>query len=193
MRRGIKLVIPKIPLTLHSPSRGKAVLPFRGYHFCLAGARAQTPQGALELVVPVRKLCGADSACAFVSQGDLINQHNTSATKLLGSFRYCLLMETTSAKTAAKNRMNAGSPSYKGELERSPKRAAPVPEAENKTASAAVTPHCSPHSSFLLPSLEGCASHTAPLSPFCPSAAPAAAHTPENLLTNTQQQSDLET
>lgn len=111
MRRGIKLVIPKIPLTLHSPSRGKAVPPFRGYHFCLAGARAQTPQGALELVVPVRKLCGVGSACAFVSQGDLINQHTPQPTKLLSSFRYCLLMETTSAKTAAKNRMNAGSPS----------------------------------------------------------------------------------
>lgn len=116
MRKGIKLnltwVIPKTPLTFHSPSRGKAVSPFLPtYPFCLAGQAAQTPEGTVELVKPVTKPCNGlmVSLSSLLYLGDLINQHTPQPTQLLGSFRSCLLMETTSAKTAAINRMNAGS------------------------------------------------------------------------------------
>lgn len=56
-------MIPKIPLTFHSPSRGKAVPPFPPrYQFCLAGPTAQIPKGTVKLVVPITNPCGVNSA-----------------------------------------------------------------------------------------------------------------------------------
>lgn len=104
MRRGIKLVIPLLSIP---PTEEKQCYPsLPATTSAWLDPQLRPPEGTVELMMPVTKPCGLDCACVL-SQEDLINQHTPQPTELLGSFTYCLLMETTSAKTAAINRMKA--------------------------------------------------------------------------------------
>lgn len=105
MRRGIKLVIPLLSIP---PAEEKQCYPsLPATTSAWLDPQLRPPEGTVDLVMSVTKPCGVGSACVLLSQEDLINQHTPPPTELLGSFTYCLLMETTSAKTAAINRMKA--------------------------------------------------------------------------------------